>query len=70
MMLGIPMPNASLDLTQEVEAALLGQVSEVADQVCDNMLVACERTAALAALLDTPLSKKEFSASAHRQGRP
>jgi hypothetical protein len=24
MMLGIPMPNASLDLTQEVEAALIG----------------------------------------------
>jgi hypothetical protein len=24
MMLGVPMPNASLDLTQEVEAALIG----------------------------------------------
>ncbi len=24
MMLGIPMPNASLDLTHEVEAALIG----------------------------------------------
>ena len=40
-MLGIPVPNASFYLTQEIEAALLGQVSEVANQVCDSMVVAC-----------------------------
>ena len=40
MMLGVPVPNGSLYLSQEVEAALLGQVSEVANQVCDSMLVA------------------------------
>ena len=39
-MLGVPVPNASLYLIEEVEAALLGQVSEVANQVCDSMLVA------------------------------
>ncbi len=39
-MFGVPMPDASLYLTQEVEAALLGQVSEVANQVYDSMLVA------------------------------
>ena len=40
MMLGVPVPNGSLYLSQEVEAALLGQVSEVANQVCDSTLVA------------------------------
>src|SRR5215472_13121193 len=40
MMLGVPVPNASFCLTQKIEAALLGQVSEVANQVCDSMLVA------------------------------
>ena len=39
-MFGVPMLDASLYLTQEVEAALLGQVSEVANQVCDSMFVA------------------------------
>ena len=39
-MLGVPVPNASFYLTQEIEAALLGQVSEVANQVCDSVLVA------------------------------
>src|SRR5262249_29764668 len=40
MMLGVPMANASLYLTEEVEAAFFGQVSEVANEVCDRMLVA------------------------------
>ena len=40
MVLGVPVPDASPYLAQEVEASLLGQVSQVADQVCDGMLVA------------------------------
>lgn len=32
-------PDAPLDLAEKVEAALLHQVPEVADQVCDSMLV-------------------------------
>ena len=43
MMLGIPVPNASLYLSQEVEAASLGQVSEIANQVCDSVFVASVR---------------------------
>jgi hypothetical protein len=39
MMFRVPMPNPSLDLTDKVEAALLSQVSEIADQVCDGMFV-------------------------------
>jgi hypothetical protein len=39
VMFGVPMPNSSPDLTDKVEAALLSQVSEIADQVCDGMLV-------------------------------
>src|SRR5471030_1671185 len=39
MMFGVPMPNPSPDFTDKVEAALLSQVSEIADQVCDDMLV-------------------------------
>jgi hypothetical protein len=38
-MLRVPMPNAPLHLAKKVEAARLGQVSEIADQVCDRMLV-------------------------------
>jgi hypothetical protein len=38
MMLGVPVPNASLYLIEEVEAALLGQVSEVANQVRNGVL--------------------------------
>ena len=38
-MLRIPVPNAPPDLAEKVETALLGQVSEIADQVCDGMLV-------------------------------
>ena len=38
-MFRVPMPNPSLDLTDKVEAALLSQVSEIADQVCDGMFI-------------------------------
>jgi hypothetical protein len=31
--------DASPDLAKKVEAALLGQMSQIADQVCDGMLV-------------------------------
>ena len=34
-----PTPNSSPDLTDKVEAALLSQMSEIADQVCDGMLL-------------------------------
>jgi hypothetical protein len=34
------MPNAPLDLAEKVKAKVIGQVSEVADQVCDRMLIA------------------------------
>jgi hypothetical protein len=34
-----PMPNPSLNLTDKVEAALFSQLSEIADRVCDRMLV-------------------------------
>jgi len=40
MMLRVPMPDAPLDLAEKVEATLLRQVPEVADQVCDGMLIA------------------------------
>src|SRR6266487_1197728 len=39
MMFRIPMANPSPDLTDKVEAALLSQVSEIASQVCNGMLV-------------------------------
>ena len=39
MMLRIPVPNAPPDVAEKIETALLGQVSEIADQVCDGMLV-------------------------------
>jgi hypothetical protein len=39
MMLRVPVPDAPLDLAEKVEAALLREVSEVADQVCNGMLV-------------------------------
>jgi hypothetical protein len=39
VMFGVPMPNTSPDFTDKVEPALLSQVSEIADQVCDDMLV-------------------------------
>jgi hypothetical protein len=34
-----PMPNSSPDLTDKVEAALLSQMSEIADQACDGILL-------------------------------
>ena len=40
-MLGVPMAEASFNLAEEVEAAFLGQVSEIANELCDGMLVAC-----------------------------
>jgi hypothetical protein len=39
MMFRVPMPNPSPDLTDKVEATVLSQVSEIADQVCDGMFV-------------------------------
>jgi hypothetical protein len=35
----IPMPNPAPGLTDKVKTALLSQVSEIADQVCDGMFV-------------------------------
>jgi hypothetical protein len=39
MMLRVPVPDAPLDLADKVEATILSQMTEVADQVCDGMLV-------------------------------
>ena len=39
VMFGVPMPNPSSDLADKVETTLLSEVSEIADQVCDGMLV-------------------------------
>src|SRR5215475_4681846 len=39
MMFGVPMPNSSLDFIDKVEAALLSQMSEIADQVCNGMFI-------------------------------
>jgi hypothetical protein len=39
MMFRAPMPNLSPDLTDKIEAALLSQVSKIADQVCDGMFI-------------------------------
>jgi hypothetical protein len=39
MMFRVPMPNPSLDLADKVEAALLSQMSEIADQVCNGMFI-------------------------------
>ena len=38
-MLRVPVPDAPLDLADKVEATILNQMTEVADQVCDGMLV-------------------------------
>ena len=40
MSLGVPVTDAALDLIEKVGAARIRQVSEVANQVCDRMLVA------------------------------
>ena len=37
MMLRVPVPDAPLDLADKVEATILSQMTEVADQVCDGM---------------------------------
>jgi hypothetical protein len=39
MLFGVPVRNAPPHLTEEVEAAFLSQVSEVANEVCNGMLV-------------------------------
>jgi hypothetical protein len=39
MMFRVPMSNPSLDLADKVEAALLSQMSEIADQVCNGMFI-------------------------------
>jgi hypothetical protein len=39
MMLRVPVPDAPLELAEKVEATILSQMTEVADQVCDGMLV-------------------------------
>ena len=39
MTLGMPVADAALDFVQKVETALLSQVSEVTNEVCDRMLV-------------------------------
>jgi hypothetical protein len=39
MMLRVPVPDAPLGLAEKVEATLLREVPEVADQVCNGMLV-------------------------------
>jgi hypothetical protein len=41
MMLSAPMADASFYLAQKIEATLFGQMSEVANKICDGMLVAC-----------------------------
>jgi hypothetical protein len=40
MTLGVPVPNASPYLAHKIEAALVGQVSEIANQICNGMLIA------------------------------
>ena len=39
MMLREPVPNASPNLADKIEVALLSQVSKIADQVCDGVLL-------------------------------
>ena len=41
MTFGVPVADAALYLIEKVEAAHIRQVSEVANEVCDRMLVAC-----------------------------
>jgi hypothetical protein len=41
MMFRVPVPNAPRDLAEKVESTLLHQVSQIADQVCNGMLVTC-----------------------------
>jgi hypothetical protein len=37
----MPVSNASRDLFEKVETALVGQMSEIVNQICHDMLVAC-----------------------------
>jgi hypothetical protein len=39
MLFRVPVPNAPPHLAEKVETALISQVSEIADQVCDGMIV-------------------------------
>jgi hypothetical protein len=39
MMLRVPVPDTPFDFAEKVEATLLRQVPEVADQICDGVLV-------------------------------
>ena len=41
MTLGAPVANAALYLIEKVATALISQASEVANEACDRMLVAC-----------------------------
>ena len=41
MTFGVPMADAAPYLVEKVETALLSQVAEVTNEVCDRMLVAC-----------------------------
>jgi hypothetical protein len=41
IMLRMPVSNASRDLFEKVETALVGQMSETVNQICHDMLVAC-----------------------------
>ena len=41
MTLGAPVANATLYLIEKVATALISQASEVANEACDRMLVAC-----------------------------
>jgi hypothetical protein len=40
VMFRVPMANAPPDLAEKVKAKVIGQVSKIADRVCDRMLVA------------------------------
>jgi hypothetical protein len=40
MLFGVPMANAAPHLIQKVETTILGQMSEIADEVGDGMIVA------------------------------
>ena len=41
MLLGVPVPNAPAYLADKVETALIREMSEIADQVGDGMIVTC-----------------------------
>jgi type IV secretory pathway VirB2 component (pilin) len=39
MMLSMPMPNASLDFLQKIQPTLLGQMTKIAIQIGDGVLI-------------------------------